>query len=205
MRVARTLLVALGLLLTAAPAVAGPFELHADLRVGAATGKGIGGDQKDRDFFAQSDGGVYGVLVGARLLFIEVSIEHDQFTDFKDLKGTWSELKVGTGGSIALDAPLRGQDSALFLSFGFGVGFGVGTGRQVDPPLDNAQISDKGLMLNVRVGLEYRLGGFFALGVEVPAGWGYMWKNDVPVNDTSNHYQTFHVMGLAFVRARVGL
>ena len=198
-------LLPLALVLAAPAAIAGPFELHADLRVGAASGNGIGGDQKDRDFFDHSKGGMYGILVGARLLFVEVSVEHDQFTDFSSLKGTWTEFKAGIGGAIAVDEVLRGEDNKLFVDFGIGLGFGLGTGRQVSPPLDNAQISDKGFMLDAHIGIEYRLGSFLAIGADVPVGWGYMLKNDVPANETSNHYQTFHYMALGFFRARLGL
>jgi hypothetical protein len=206
MRLPRAPLAALVLTLAVAPAAhAGPFELHADLRVGAATGFGIGGDQKNRDFFDQSKGGVYGLLVGARFLIVEVSVEHDQFTDFQSVKGTWTEFCAGIGGEIGVDEPLKGEANRFLVTFGLDLGFGLGTGRQVMPPLDNAQISDKGVMADFHIGIEYRFAKIFALAAEVPVGWGYMFKNDVPVNDTSNHYQTFHAMGLGVLKVRVGL
>jgi Outer membrane protein beta-barrel domain len=192
------------LLLAAAPAAAGPFELHADLRVGAASGYGIAGDQKQNDFFDHTKGGTYGLLVGVRLLFFEASIEHDQFTDFSSVKGTWTELDGGIGGAIAVDDVLGGESNKLYVNFGLDVGAGFGTGRQISPPLDNAQISDKGILLNGHIGIEYRIWPFLALAAEFPAGWGYMLKNDVPATQDGSSYATFHFMVLGVVRGRIG-
>ncbi len=197
-------LLALAVVLAAAPAAAGPFELHADLRVGAASGYGLGGDQKDNDFFDHTKGGAYGVLVGMRVLFFEASIEHDQFTDFSSVKGTWTELDAGIGIAIAVDDVLRGESNKLFVNVGLDLGAGFGTGRQISPPLDNAQISDKGVLLNAHIGIEYRVLPFLALAAEFPAGWGYMLKNDVPANLDGSSYTTFHFMILGVVRGRLG-
>jgi len=182
----------------AAPAHASPLQLRADLRLGAASGWGLGGAQKAHDFFDQTRGATYGVLVGLRVLFADVWLEHDQFTDFSSVKGTWTELVIGA----VMTVPLM---DAVDLNIGFGGSFGVGTGRQIQPPLDNAQISDKGLIGDVSVGLEYRVNRFLAVGTAVPAGWGYLLKNDAPVTDTSSHYTTFRVMALGYVGLRLGL
>jgi hypothetical protein len=185
-------------LLASASAAASPLELRADLRVGGATGWGIGGAQKDRDFFDQTKGESYGVLVGLSILFADVWIAHDQFTDLSSVKGTWTELGVGWVMTIPM------LDS-VNLNIGLGGSFGVGTGRQISPPLDNAQISDKGFLGEVNVGLEYRMNRVVALGVSVPAAWGFMFKNDVPATETSSHYQTFRVLLLGTVGLRFGL
>ena len=177
------------LLLAAVPAHATLLEFHAGLHLGGATGTGVGGDQKDNDFFAGAKGGVYGGSVGLKVLFMDFTIEHDQLTDFSELKGTWTQFMLGPHLAFALSGP----GGKLYADLGFAAGFGVGTGQQIDPPLDNAQISDKGFMLELRAGVEYRISPVFGLGVSVPAAWGYMFKNDV-VNDTSNHYQTFRTM-----------
>ena len=58
-------LACLAVLLASSAAHASPLELHADLRVGAASGWGLGGAQKDRDFFDQTKGGTYGVCLFA--------------------------------------------------------------------------------------------------------------------------------------------
>src|SRR5215510_8028203 len=108
-----TRLASLAVLALAVPAHAGPLELHADLRLGAATGWGLGGAQKDHDFFDQTKGGTYGVLVGLRVLFADFWIEHDQFTDFSSIKGTWSELGVGAVMQIPMEENLN-------MNIGFG-------------------------------------------------------------------------------------
>jgi hypothetical protein len=194
----------LAAMLGAGAAQAGPFELKADLRLGAASGYGIGGDQKDHDFFDQTKGGVYGLLISARLLFLEIAVEHDQFTDFSSIKGTWTEFMIGAGGSIGVDEVLPPLPNKLYVSFGLDFGAGFGTGQQVMPPLDDAQISDKGLMIDAHIGIEYRFNPFLAIGAEVPVGWGYMLKNDVPANDSSASYETFHFMLLGVLRGRIG-
>lgn len=188
----------LGLIGTAAPsAQAGPLELRAELHVGASTGTGVTGGLKENDFFSKANGGMWGVLVGLQVLFLDVWVEHDQFTDFKELRGTWSELGVGTNFGIGLT-------DNLSLTLGGGVAVGVGTGQQVEPPLDNGEVSDKGILLKAVPGLEYQFGRFFAIGASVPIVWGFMFKNDVPANEDSSHYTTFHIMGLGYLKVRLG-
>jgi hypothetical protein len=185
-------------------APAAVLELHAALRAGASTGTGIGGAQKDADFFAGARGATYGAVVGLEVLWIDIALAHDQFTDFSTVTGTWTQLTVGPHFAFPLNEPPPGDKPSLYADLGLAAGFGVGTGQQIDPPLDNAQISDKGVMIELKIGIEKRLGKLVGLGLTVPLTWGYMFKNDV-VNDLSNHYQTFHAMALATLTFRVGL
>jgi hypothetical protein len=189
------------------PAAAGAalLELHASLRAGGQTGKGIGGAQKDADFFANASGGVFGAVVGLEILWIDVFIEHDQITNFSDITGTWTQFMVGPHFAFPLEESRPGKAEArTYADLALAVGFGVGTGQQIEPPLDNGEISDKGLMVELRVGVEHRFSRFVGVGLAVPFGWGYMFKNDV-LNDEQNHYQTFHAMALATLNFRIGL
>jgi len=197
----RALAIAVALLAAAAapaPAHATFVELHAALRLGASTGKGIGGAQQDHDFFEGTKGGAWGALVGLRVLVLDVYVQHDQLTDFSSVKGTWTQFMIGPGFSFALDGKLHAD-------MGVGVGVGLGTGQQIDPPLDNGEISDKGIMLELHLGVEYKIAPFVGLGVTLPIEWGYMFKNGVPANDVSNHYQTMRAMLLGTVTFRIGL
>ena len=196
---------ALAALVLAVPASApaAVLELHAAVRSGASTGTGIGGAQKDADFFAAARGATYGVLVGLEVMWIDISVAHDQFTDFSTVTGTWTQVMAGPHFTFPLEEPKAGELPSTYADLGVAAGFGVGTGQQVDPPLDNAQISDKGGLIELKVGIEKRLGKYVGLGITAPLTWGYMFKNDV-VNDVSNHYQTFHAMVLGTMTVRVG-
>ncbi len=189
----------------ATPARAALFELSASLRVGAATGTGIGGAQQDRDFFAGARGATYCARAGLEVLWLRVTLEHDQFTDFSTVTGTWTQLMVGPHFAFPLNEAPPGERPSLYADLGVAVGAGIGTGRQIVPPLDNAQISDRGLMLELQLGIEKRFGRFFGVGISLPLAWGYLVKNDVPANDTSSWYQSFHGMLLGTLTVHIGL
>ena len=52
-------------------------------------------------------------------------------------------------------------------------GFGAGTPEPVHPPLDNAQISDKGLVSYVGGNYEFFLNEFMGVGAQVDYGYHY--------------------------------
>jgi hypothetical protein len=192
------------LLCAASPARAALFELHASLRAGAMTGKGVGGELKDDDFFARAAGATYGAVVGIEILWIDLYVEHDQFTDFSEVQGTWTQFMIGPHFAFPLEEAKPGKTSKTYADLALSAGFGVGTGQQVDPPLDNGEISDKGVMLELRIGIEHRFNRVVGIGLAIPIAWSYMFKNDV-VNDVENHYQSFHVMALGTLNFRLGL
>lgn len=198
---------ALILALVAAPlsARAALLEVFATARVGAATGKGLGGAQKDNDFFAGAKGATYGAIVGLEVVWMDFFVEHDQFTDFKSVNGTWTQLMIGPHFPFPLNEGLPGTPAKLYADLGAFVGFGFGTGQQIDPPLDDAQISDKGLVAELRVGLDYRANRFMSIGLSFPLGWAYLLKNDLPATETNGHYQSFHAMALGTFTVRLGL
>jgi hypothetical protein len=168
-------------------------EAHAAARAGVATGNGIGGAQKDHDFFSGAKGGTYGLEVGVKVLMIDTRITHDRFV----VGGTWTQLVIGP--RIAFPAA-----GGLYADIGAAAGFGVGTGQPIMGSLSNDEITDKGIMVELHAALDYRF-EIFGLGVMIPLGWGYMFKNGVPANDTSNHYTTFRAALLGTLTVRLGL
>jgi hypothetical protein len=181
-------------------------SLRAEIHGGAGGGVGVGGDQKDDAFSEGQPPGVYGALVGAELLFIDAYLEHHQFTDGDDLS-TWTQLGVGFDVDIDLGAPpqLKGEPPKPgkgYLELGLYAAFGVGTGQQVDPPLDNSEITDKGFLLEARVGVGWRLGRFARLGLTVPVSGGYFLKSGegAGANDVSTHYQAIQAAALLTMR-----
>jgi hypothetical protein len=175
--------------------------LYGDLQAGGMYGKGVDGDTavKDQAFFAQIPNVTYGASVSARFLFLGATIQHHQYVG--DGLATWTQIMAGLDFAVDLGSD---QDKKAhkggFVHLKAGAGFGVGTGQQVDPPLDNAQISDKAALLGGQLGFGKHLSKFVDVGVEVPLVYGYFIKNGVPANDLSNHYQGFHVEGLVFLR-----
>jgi hypothetical protein len=184
------------------------FDVYAQAQGGAAAGKGLGGAQKDADFFdGATPSGAYGVLVGAEVLFIDGWVEHIQLND-GSLTGTWTRIMVGLDVDFALgdgetDDQGKEKPPTTFAELGVGIGFGMGTGQQVEPPLDNAQISDKGFVAQVTLGVDRKLGGLMSIGLAVPIAYGYLFKNDI-ANDQSNHYHTLHVTPQVYLRLHIG-
>jgi hypothetical protein len=199
-------LLALTALAAPAAARADVASLRAELHGGAFGGVGLGGEQKDDGFAATAPPAAYGALLGVELLFIDAFVAHHQFTDGDDLS-TWTQLGVGFDVDIELGAPpqLQGQEPKPgkgYLELGLYAGVGVGTGQQVDPPLDNSQITDKGVTAELRVGAGWRLGRFARLGLTVPVTTGYFIKsgNGATANDLDTHYQALSAAALVTLR-----
>lgn len=179
-------------LLFASPASAKFIDIYVQAQGGGAYGKGIGSEEEDRDFFDRTKGGSYGFLVGAELLFIDGWVEHNQFRADGNVVGTFTQLMLGLDVDFALAPKFYGE-------LGVGAGVGVGTGQQIEPPLDNSEISDKGLLGRISAALEYRLNQFASLGVTLPVTYGYMLKNGA-ANDEANRYHSMNVRPMAYLR-----
>jgi hypothetical protein len=199
--------------LAPAPAGAEILQLYAEVHGGGAGGAGIGGGRSDDSFHEGATGMVYGALVGAEVLFVDGWIQHDQFVGGDGLIGTWTQFMVGLdvefdlsqptkGATAGEDGRLSGGYAPVYGELGMGVGFGVGTGQQVEPPLNNAQVTDKGFLAQVHAGLGYRLSKVVSLGVTVPVQAGYMFKSGpgIVANDEDTHYQSVQAMLLLNLR-----
>lgn len=183
------------------------FKLFGEVHGGGMYGKGLAGGQKDAAFFAQSPHGVYGVSVGAELLFFDAWIEHHQYTDGSRLT-TWTQFGLGIHNMLDLgDEKQRKDHKGGYLEFGGALFFGVGTGQQVMPPLDNAQLSDKGFLIEGRFGFGTHLSKNFDLGLSVPVSYGFFFKsgNGATANDTSTQYRSVQAEGLLVLRGKVAL
>lgn len=204
--------------LTGAPgaAHADVFKLYAEVHGGALGGQGTGGDlvnntanMFDEAFFEQAPHGAYGVLVGGRFLFVDAQIQHHQFTD-GDRLATWTQFAAGIDFELPIGSQTPEQKKAgkgSYLEFGAHVGFGLGTGQQVMPPLSNDEISDKGFILQGKLGLGKHLNKVFDLGLAVPISYGYFFKSGggAAVNDLSTHYQSVQAAALLVLRANIRL
>ena len=195
------------------PAAADLLGIRAQVQSGYSGGTGFTGAQQDAAFHDGAEGYTYGMLVGVEVLFIDTWIEHNQFVGDGFL-GTWTqfmagldiEFGVGPRREFSIDGQgyRRGGYHDGYVEVGGAVGFGVGTLDQVDPPLNNEQIDDKGFLGQVWVGGGYRFNRYLSLGVQVPVQFGYLFKSGV-ANDTDNQYGEVSYAALLNFQARWSL
>ena len=186
----------------ATPAAADVFSMRAEIHGGGAGGVGVAGGAKDRAFSEGARGAAYGALLGGELLFVDAWLEHHQYTD-GSLLGTWTQFMTGFDVDIALgkQPPLAGAKDKKsapakgFLELGLAVGYGIGTGQQVSPPLDNAQLTDKGFLIEGRFAAGWNLNRIISLGFALPVSYGYLFKSrpGEVANDDDNQYQAIQV------------
>jgi hypothetical protein len=199
----RRLLVVL-LVMSSHVASADILSVFGELQGGGMYGEGTSGAQQSNAFFAKSPHGAYGALIGAELLIFDLWVQHNQFTNFSRLT-TWTQIGLGLHTRVDTGTQQQQQQhQGGYFEVGGGAWFGFGTGQQVMPPLDNAQVSDKGFLLEARVGGGWHLSSLFDFGVEIPVSWGYFFKNGA-ANDVSNQYQGVEGEVLAVLRMHIGL
>lgn len=205
---------AVTLVAAGATASAELLQLRAEALGGGSYGKGVGGDQQDFAFHDGASGGSWGFDVGIEILFIDVFIQHQQYLGSGGLLGTWTEFMAGLDFDFDLSDKTKGgtwdekkkkrvgkgRYAPVYGEIGVNLGFGVGTGQQIDPPLDNAQITDKGFLVEARLGVGYRFNKVISAGLTVPIQFAHVFKNDVPANDLSSQYQQIQVAALANLR-----
>ena len=199
--------VSAALLLASSTADAKLFDLYAQVNLGGGGGGGTGGAQQDNAFASGASGAAFGALMGAEILFFDLWVNHTQYVGGDGINGTFTQFMAGFDVDFELDDPDPGKPNEFFAEVGIGFGFGLGTGRQVDPPLDNAQITDKGGVLEAKVAGEYHINKALSAGVMVPIQWAYMVKNGpgIVANDTENHYQQLAVAVMAYFQFHVEL
>jgi hypothetical protein len=185
------------------------FKLFGEIHGGGMYGKGVSGAVADAGdaFFERSPHPTYGLEVGAELLFLDGWIEHDQYRSSSQLT-TWTQFGLGAHHTFDTgDAQQRKDHKGGYFELGGGLWFGLGTGQQVQPPLDNAQISDKAFLLEGRAGFGTHLNSVFDLGLEVPVSYGFFFKtgNGAGANDMATQYRSFQLEGLLALRANIRL
>jgi hypothetical protein len=208
----RLALVAAALVLAPVAARADVISLRAEAHGGGMFGRGIKGDQQDDAFFQASPNGVYGALVGLEFLWVDLWIQHHQYTD-GDRLTTWTQFSTGLDMQIPVgeagppDADGKRGRPKTYVELGLYGGFGVGTGQQVDPPLDNSEITDKAFTLSVDFAFGKRINSIMDIGVRVPVTGGYYFKsgNGAVANDLSTHYSSIHAEALLYLRFNVKL
>jgi hypothetical protein len=198
---------ALALLVVLAPAAASAdtFKLFGEIHAGGMYGKGIAGAQQNASFFENSPHGMYGAEIGAEFLFLDAWIQHHQYTDGSRLT-TWTQFGLGIHNTMDLGSSEEQKaGKGNYFEIGGGAWFGIGTGQQVMPPLDNAQVSDKGFLLEGRAGFGIHFSRELDLGLQVPVSYGFFFKNGVAANDVSNQYRGWQAELLVALRGNLHL
>lgn len=200
-------------LVTAAPvaARADVFKLFAEAEAGGVFGKRLSGDSANSDagFFEKAPHGVYGAAVGAQFLVFDAVIQHHQFTNGSRL-ATWTQFGGGLRFEVGLGNQTKEDKAAgkgTYAEISANLFFGIGTGQQVMPPLSNDEVTDKGFLIEGRIGVGMHLNKILDLGVLVPVSWGYFIKNggDAVANDLSTHYQSVQGEALVVLRGNIRL
>lgn len=187
---------------------------YAQIQGGGASGVGLAGELKDDAFHSNAEGLAYGALVGVEVLFLDVWVEHNQYLSGSKLEGTWTQFMTGLDIEFDLgkkqDAEIlpktkrvKGGYSQYYGEFGIGLGFGVGTGQQVDPPLDNSELTDRGFIIQAQIGGGVRLHRTFSIGLSLPMQVGYMFKTDAPANDIDTNYGSMQAAVLLNARFKL--
>jgi hypothetical protein len=180
------------------------IDLRAGLRAGGIIG--WGSDAATPDFFDETRGGAMGFEIGAKLLVLDLSANFLQVINGDGRVGTLTQLLLG----IEVDIPVgRGRSvytkKKTILRPGLSGGFGFGTPGPVDPPLDNSQISDKGFVSQLKLGLEHFLTPYVGLGVEGDVGYHYFLGGTVVSLSNSKSFSSgYHMMALGTVTLHLG-
>ncbi len=197
--------------ITAVPVVARAdvFKLFAEAEGGAVFGKRLSGDAVNEGaaFFAEAPHGAYGAAIGAQFLFLDAVIQHHQFTNGSRL-ATWTQFGAGMRFEVDMGSPTKQQKKdgkGTYAEISANVFFGIGTGQQVDPPLSNDEITDKGFLIEGKLGFGKHLNKVLDIGVVVPVSWGYFIKNGggAVANDLKTHYQSVQGELLLVLRGNI--
>lgn len=192
---------ALGLA-AARPAEARLIDLHAGALAGGMTGWGA--DSRTPDFFNKTRGGAFGAEVGVKLLVFDLSVRFLQVVDGSGLSGTLAQALLG----FEIDVPVgeaRTEDGKrkMILRPGIAGGVGLGTPGPVQTPYSSAQVSDKGIISQFKLALEYNVFPMLGLGVEADAGYHYF-LGGAALNDTQSHSAGEQIAGFGTVTFHLG-
>ncbi len=181
-----------------------------DARAGIRAGgiMGWGATSSTPDFFDTTRGAAAGFEVGVKLLVFDLSANFLQVIDGSGRTGTLTRVL----GGFVIDAPIgpghtQAERDRLILHPGVNIGFGFGTPHPVSPPLDNAQVSHKGVVTQLVLGAEYFLSRYFAVGAEVSGGYHYFFGGTIEatndgVNKSFSHGT--HLIGLGTLTFHLG-
>jgi hypothetical protein len=182
-----------------APAAEARFiDLHAQANGGGIAGWG---SSSTPDFFDHTRGAALGAEVGLKLLIFDLSAGFTQVFDGSGTSGTLSQVVFAVDIDVPVgDAKLPNGQSVNIIHPSLGTGFAFGTNGPVNPPLDASQISDKGIVVPLKVGYEYFLNPFMSVGAEGMFGYHYFFIG----SSLNEHSSGFHFAGYGVLKFHLG-
>jgi hypothetical protein len=193
-----------GALLAARPAEARFIDLYAGATAGGMAGWGT--TPNTPDFFDTTRGGGVGFNLGLKLLVFDFSTNFFQTFNGSGAAGTLIQFLLGTEVDIPVGkTKLRDGQSQNVLEPEIAGGFGFGTPGPVNPPLNDSQVSAKGVVANASLSYEYYFNPFVAVGAKGTFGYHYFFDGDV-VNSSSvqDHSSGYHVSALGTLTFHLG-
>jgi hypothetical protein len=190
--------------LAARPAEARLVDVHAGARAGGIVG--WGSTPNTPDFFDGTRGPGMGVEVGAKLLVLDLSANFLQVFNGNGRAGTLAQLLLGFEFDIPVgNLKFQNGKSRNIIRPALAGGVAFGTPKPVSPPLDNAQISDKGFVSQMEVAYEFFLNPFMAVGAEADFGYHYFVGGGVRATAANKDYSSgYHMAGLATFTFHLG-
>src|SRR5678815_638393 len=164
------------LALGAGPARADVLSFYAHASGGVATGKGLEGDREEDAFHRGARGPTYGARVGVEIVFLDVWVEHMQFLEGGEVDGTFTTLMTGIDVNVGVGGTKGGSRTDV--------------GEEVEPPLANSELTDKGVLVEGRASAGVHLSRSWSPGLTVPVQAAYMIKSGAgaTANDLGTHY-----------------
>lgn len=194
--------------LAARPAQARLLDLRAGLQAGGMAGWGTTANTPD--FFERRRGPGLGLEVGARLLILDFSIRYTQLFDGNGRNGAFLQGLVGiavdvpVGNQLFKDGIMKGKSQNIIRPTA-GIGGGLGTPEPIDPPLDNAQISDKGIFPYVGAGYEHFINEFLGVGAQLDFAYHYFIGGGQSMRSAQDYSTGYHYSGFATLMFHLGV
>jgi len=186
-----------------------------EVQVGGAGGVGLSGPRKGSAFYKEAQGLTTGFRLGVEVLFVDLWIQHNQYFGEGGLQGTWTRFMAGLDTQVGLGERRNAKIDERgyfygglhdgYLEIGGGLGYGAGTQSQVSLPLNNAQVSDKGVVAQFAVGGGYNINKYLQIGGSIPVELGLLLKNDVPINSEGAFYTALQYGFVIVFRGRFGV
>jgi hypothetical protein len=193
--------------LGARPAEARLIDLRAGVIGGGLTGWGQ--TPNTPDFFDRRKGPGLGLELGVKLLIFDLSGSFVQIFDSSGRAGTLSQVLIG----VNIDVPVgndkfqegveRGKSRNIIRPIA-NIGAAAGTPEPVRPPLDNAQISSKGLVSYWGVGYEHFLNEFIGVGAQAFFGYHYFIDGGMSDSGAQTHSAGYQLTGFATFTFHLG-
>ncbi len=184
------------------------LDVYGSLKGGLVTGSGTNTlGPNAADYFEIERGPALGFELGAEIMAVDFIVNGTRMFDTRPNEeagvkggsgGTYFQFLVGIDGDFALDS---NPNPATFLRVGGNAGVGLGLHRAVQAPLDNSQVSAKGLVANGVLALDHHLSKVFVVGLEVMPGYHVFFPGGAEGDQGGDsHSRGFHLMTYAFLQ-----